>query len=394
MKQINERFALVNGRVVTPTQVAEGKAILVEGAKIAGIFNTREVAEGVEKIDVNGRLISPGLIDIHTHGALGHTFNEPTEEAFQIITKENARRGVTSLLATSSTAPIENLVDCLRFSRRWMEEERDGAQVLGVHLEGPYFNLAQAGAQDPANVRNPDDGTVDQLLEHHDIIRVVSYAPELPGALKLTDRLVVHGIVAAAGHSSAKEEEIAAAIERGLSHIIHIWSAQSTTVREGPWRKPGMLEVSLVYDELTVEMISDNKHLPPTLMKLAYKCIGPDRLCAISDATSGAGLPDGSSFRMGEMEYEVNDGVGMMFDRSCFAGSTTLINKMLPILIEVVGVPLPEAVRMASLTPASVLNIDDYKGSLEVGKDADIVVFNDDFTAWRTMIAGRWAYIA
>jgi N-acetylglucosamine-6-phosphate deacetylase len=141
-------------------------------------------------------------------------------------------------------------------------------------------------------------------------------------------------------------------------------------------------------------MICDNKHLPPMLMKLAYKCIGPDRLCVISDATSGAGLPEGSRFRMGEMEYEVHDGVGMMLDRSCFAGSTTLINKMLPILIEIVGVPLPEAVRMASLTPARVINIDDYKGSLEVGKDADIVVFNDDFTAWRTMIAGRWAYIA
>jgi N-acetylglucosamine-6-phosphate deacetylase len=394
MKQIEERFALVNGRVVTPTQVVEGKAILVEGTKIAGIVNTRELEEGVEKIDVNGRLISPGLIDIHTHGALGHTFNESTEEAFQIITKENARRGVTSLLATSSTAPIENLVDCLRFSRQWMEEEREGAQVLGVHLEGPYFNLAQAGAQDPANVRNPDDGTVDQLLEHHDIIRMVSYAPELSGALELTDRLVGHGIVAAAGHSSAKEEEIAAAIERGLSHIIHIWSAQSTTVREGPWRKPGMLEVSLAYDELTVEMISDNKHLPPTLMKLAYKCIGPDRLCAISDATSGAGLPDGSSFRMGEMEYEVNDGVGMMFDRSCFAGSTTLLNQMIPILNEHVGIPLVEAVRMASLNPARVIGLNDYKGSLEAGKDADIAVFNDDFTAWRTMIAGRWAYIA
>ena len=293
MKQKNQKYALVNGRVITPTHMEEEKAVLVEGAKIATIVSTRELEEGVERIDVNGRLISPGLIDIHTHGALGHTFNEPTKEAFQVITMENAARGITSLLATTSTASIDNLVDCLRFSRQWMAEEREGAQVLGVHLEGPYFNLAQIGAQDPANVRNPDDGTVNQLLEHHDIIRMVSYAPELPGALELTDRLVDLGIVAAAGHSSAKEDEIAAAIDRGLSHIIHIWSAQSTTVREGPWRKPGMLEVSLAYDDLTVEMISDNKHLPPTLMKLAYKCIGPNRLCAISDATSGAGLPRG-----------------------------------------------------------------------------------------------------
>ena len=225
---------------------------------------------------------------------------------------------------------------------------------------------------------------------HHDVMRMISFAPELPGALDLTSRLVELGIVAAAGHSSAKEEEAAAAIARGLSHVIHIWSAQSTTVREGPWRKPGLLEVSLTYDNLTVEMISDNKHLPPTLMKLAYKCIGADRLCAISDATSGAGLPQGSRFRMGEMEYEVHEGVGMMFDRSCFAGSTTLLNEMLPVLTDVVGIPLPEAVRMASLTPARVIGVDARKGSLEVGKDADIAIFNEDYSAWATIINGRW----
>jgi N-acetylglucosamine-6-phosphate deacetylase len=164
----------------------------------------------------------------------------------------------------------------------------------------------------------------------------------------------------------------------------------STTVREGPWRKPGLLETALVHDGLTVEMIADNKHLPPTLMKLAYHSIGPERLCVISDATSGAGLPEGSRFRMGEMEYEVADGVGMMFDRSAFAGSSTLLNQMIPILTREVGIPLPEAIRMVSLNPARVLNLDGRKGSLEAGKDADIAIFNDDFSAWRTMIAGRW----
>jgi N-acetylglucosamine-6-phosphate deacetylase len=392
--QAGKPFALVNGRLALPDQIVEGKSLIIEDATIAAIVSTGEVAAEIEQVDVNNRLIAPGLIDIHTHGAIGHTFNEANAEAFGTVTQENARRGVTSLLATPSTAPIPDLVACLEFSRQWMNENQAGAQVLGVHLEGPYFSLSQAGAQDPASIRIPNDGTVDRLLEHHDVIRMVSYAPELPGALELTDRLVALGIVPAAGHSSAKEDEVTAAIERGLRHIIHIWSAQSTTVREGPWRKPGLLEVSLTYDDLTVEMICDNKHLPPTLMKLAYKCIGPDRLCAISDATSGAGLPDGSRFYMGEMEYEVYDGVGMMFDRSCFAGSTTLLNETIPILIEYVGTPLPEAVRMASLTPARVIGVDGQKGSIEPGKDADLAIFNDDYTAWRTMIAGRWAYIA
>ena len=384
-------FALLNGRIILPDHVVEGKAVVVEDGMIAGIADVGELGNEMERVDVAGRIITPGLIDIHTHGALGHTFNEPTAEAFGVITTENARRGVTSLLATTATAPIPDLVSSLEFIRQWMSEARDGAQVLGAHVEGPYFSLPKAGAQDPANIRNPDDGTVDQLLAYHDIIRQFTYAPELPGALELTERLVKLGIVAAAGHSSAKEAEVAAAINAGLHHIIHIWSAQSTTVYEGAWRKPGLLEVSLVYDNLTVEMITDNKHLPPTLMKLAYKCIGPDRLCIISDATSGAGLPDGSRFRMGELEYVVEDRVGMMLDGSSFAGSATLLNEMIPVLTEYVGVPLPEAVRMASLTPARVIGVADRKGSLAAGKDADIAIFNDDFTAWRVLINGRWA---
>ena len=127
-------------------------------------------------------------------------------------------------------------------------------------------------------------------------------------------------------------------------------------------------------------------------MKLAHKCKGPNRLCVVSDATSGAGLPEGARFRMGEMEYEVHDGVGMVFDRTVFAGSTTLLNEMIPILTEDVDIPLVEAVRMGSLTPARVIGVDGRKGSLEAGKDADIAIFDEDFTAWRTMIGGRWAY--
>jgi len=282
------------------------------------------------------------------------------------------------------------LVACLNFGQTWMSEAQPGAQVLGMHVEGPYFSLAQAGAQDPANIRNPDDGSVDQLLEFHDVIRIFTYAPELPGAVALTQRLVDLGIVAAAGHSSAKEAEFLPVMEAGLRHVIHIWSAQSTTVREGPWRKPGLLEVSLTYDNLTVEMIADNKHLPPTLMKLAYKCIGPDRLCLISDATSGAGLPEGARFRMGELEYEVHDGVGMLFDRTAFAGSTTLVNDMVSIVASELGIPLAEAVRMASLTPARVIGVADRKGSIAPGKDADLAIFDSGFNAWAVMIRGQW----
>jgi N-acetylglucosamine-6-phosphate deacetylase len=395
IRQPAGRFALTNGRIVLPQKLVTGQALVVSDGKIAGLAELDELGADVEQIDVGGRYITPGLIDLHIHGALGHTFNEPTPEAFAAITQENARRGVTALLATTATAPIADLVQCLEFSRQWLGlPQQTGAQVLGVHVEGPYFCMAQKGAQDPAHILTPAGGTPARLLEHHEVIKIMTYAPELPGALELTRRLVELGIVAAAGHSSAKDEEVLAAMALGLSHIIHIWSGQSTTIREGPWRKPGLLEASLTFDGLTVEMIADNKHLPPTLMKLAYKCIGPDRLCVISDATSGAGLPEGTHFRMGGMVYDVHDGVGMMLDRSAFAGSTTLLNQMLPILIDVVGLPLIEAIRMASLTPARVIGVSNRKGSLEAGKDADLAIFEADFTAWRTMIGGQWVYAA
>ena len=394
IEQPKGRFVLTNGRVILPHRIVTDKAVVVEGKKIVGIVEADSLGAEAEEIDVGGRYITPGLIDIHTHGALNHTFNEPEAEAFATITVENVRRGVTSLLATMAAVPIPDLVKCLEFSRRWIHEPHEGSQVLGVHLEGPYFSMAQKGAQDPENIRPPDDGTPDVLLKHHDVIKIMTYAPELPGALELTARLTKLGIVPAAGHSSAKDKDVLAAMRVGLRHIVHIWSGQSSTVREGPWRKPGLLEASLVFEGLTVEMISDNKHLPPILMKLAYKCIGADRLCIISDATNGAGMPEGARFRMGGMEYEVHDGVGMMLDRTAFAGSTTLVNQMVPILIDAVGIPLVEAVRMATLTPARVIGFDDCKGSLEAGKDADLAVFENDFTAWRTMIGGRWVYAA
>ena len=381
-------IALINGRVVLPDEVVLNLALLIQDGAILAMPEVDALPADVARLDVGGRLITPGLMDIHIHGALGHSFNEPTEAAFAAITRENARQGITSLLATTATASIEDLAACLAFCRQWMAAPRAGAQVLGMHVEGPYFSLAQAGAQDPAYIRTPDDGTPEQLLAYADVIRVMTFAPELPGAAGLTQRLLQLGIVPAAGHSSATEEELQPTMAAGLRHFIHIWSGQSTTVRKGPWRKPGLLEVTLTYDHVTAEMIADNRHLPPTLMKLAAKCLGPDRLCVISDATSGAGLPEGARFRMGGLEYDVHDGVGMLLDRTAFAGSTTLLNQMVRILIREVGVPLVEAVRMATLTPARIIGVDGRKGSLTPGKDADLVVFEDDFTPWRVMIGG------
>jgi N-acetylglucosamine-6-phosphate deacetylase len=390
--QQSGRAALINGRIVLPDAIIDDRALVIEGGKIVALAERAAIGSDVTLIDTGGRWITPGLVDIHTHGALGHTFNEPTAEAFETICAENARHGVTSLCAALAPASLSDLIQCFEFIRTWQHNNKTGARVLGAYLESPYTNPAQKGALDPRYLRLPNDGSVANLLDYHDVLRVFMLAPELPGALELVDQINRLGMVPAAGHSSAYDTHVRAAVQQGLRHVTHIWSAMSSVVREGPWRKPGLLEAALVFDTLTVEMIADNKHLPPTLMKLAYKCIGPDRLCAISDATSGAGLPEGTRFVMGGMEYEVGDGVGMMFDRSAFAGSTTLLNQMIPILIDEVGIPLVEAVRMTTLTPARIVGVDDRKGSLEAGKDADIVIFDHDFTPWRIFIAHEQDY--
>ncbi|HRV96134.1 MAG TPA: amidohydrolase family protein, partial [Anaerolineae bacterium] len=213
----NQRLALTNGHIILPDRIVEGQALLIEAGRVVDLIEPDALGAEVETFDVGGQYIAPGLIDIHIHGAMGHIFNESTAEAFTAITQEVARHGITSLLATTMTAPIDNLVECLAFSREWLAQPRGGAQVLGVHVEGPYFSLAQSGAQDPANIRNPDDGTVEALLAYHDVIKIFTYAPELPGALDLTRRLKALGILAAAGHSSAKDSDVRAAMDAGLS---------------------------------------------------------------------------------------------------------------------------------------------------------------------------------
>lgn len=393
LERTTHPFAIVNGRVILPDRIADGMAVLIADGKIAALAEPGRLPDDLPRVDAGGRWIAPGLIDLHTHGALNHTFNEPDETAFTAILQENLRRGVTGLLATIGAASLDELERIFDFVRAWMAPPagapHPGTPLLGAHLESPYISPAQCGALDPASLRLPDDGSAERLLAYADVLRIMVIAPELPGAPELAGKLAAHGVIPAAGHSMAKESDVQAAMLNGLRHVTHLFSAMSTTVREGPWRKPGLLETALVYDGLSVEMIADNRHLPPTLMKLAYRCIGPERLCVVSDALSGAGLPEGARFRMGAMEYEVIDGVGMMFDRSAFAGSATLLNQMIPILTGVVDVPLPEALRLTSLNPARVLGIDDRKGSIEPGKDADIAVFNADFSAETVFIAGE-----
>ncbi len=386
------KFAVTGGTLVLPDRLAPATALVIEGAKIAAVVPEQELGADVPRVDAAGALVLPGLVDIHTHGAGGRLFNEADDDAWQTVLDVQLAHGVTTVLPTTMTASLEELTAALAQGRRWLSRSRPGAQVHGMHVEGPYFAREQAGAQDPAHIRNPDDGTVGRFLEYADVIRLFTYAPELPGAIELTDRLVERGIVAAAGHSSARDTHLRAAMDRGLTHIIHLFSAQSTTVREGPWRRPGLLEASLAFDGLTVEVIADHRHLPTTLLQLAYKAIGPERLCLVSDATHGAGLPEGTRLKLGGLDIRVQDGVAMLEDLSAFAGSTTLLDRMLQVMHFEVGLPLVEVVRMATLNPARAVRLDAHKGSLEVGKDADLAFFSQDLSPLAAYQAGRVAW--
>ncbi len=380
-------YVLTGAPVILPHEIVHGTEVLVEADSIRAVGAGIDMPSGVPRIRAPGSWIAPGFVDIHTHGALGASFLEATDDAFEVILREQARHGVTTLLPTTSTAPFDAILDTLRTTQRWMQHDHALPEIPGAHVEGPYFASTQVGAQDPSNLRTPDDGSVERLMEHANAIRIVSYAPELPGSIELTKTLVQQGIVAAAGHSEARDRDLQACTTWGLSHAIHLWSAQSTTWREGPHRQPGLLEASLASPHLTGEVIGDGKHLPPTLLRLAHAALGPDRLCVVSDATSGAGLNEGDTFTMGEMSYVVSEGVGMMLDRSSFAGSTTLLGGMIAILAST-GIPLVDVVRMASTTPARVIGLDRSLGSIRPGLQADFAILDDHLRPVQTIKRG------
>jgi N-acetylglucosamine-6-phosphate deacetylase len=387
---MSARRAILGGRLIVGERIVDGHALLLRDGVIEAILPDADLPHDAARADVAGAFVTPGLIDVHTHGALGRSYLDGDDEAFDVNLREQARHGVTGVLATTSTASLEAIVAALARTRARMAAALPPGQarLLGAHVEGPYFAAAQAGAQDPQHLRTPDDGSAAALLAYDDVIRIVSFAPELPGAADLTRELVARGIVAAAGHAQATDADLASCRAWGMSHAIHLWSGQSTTVRVGAYRVPGLLEASLASDDLTGEVIADGHHLPPTLLRLAVRAFTPERLLMVSDTTSGAGLPAGSPFTMGGMRYRVGDGVGMMEDGSAFAGSTTFLDGMLRVMVERVGVSLPHAILMASRNPARLLGLA-RKGRLVPGCDADLALFTPDLTPISTLIAGR-----
>ncbi|WP_128544578.1 N-acetylglucosamine-6-phosphate deacetylase [Larkinella soli] len=386
------RTKIVNGRIITPFRVIPNGTLILEEGKIIGIEAGNPELPGVPEIDAGGCWVAPGFIDIHVHGGGGHDFMDGTETAFLAVAELHARYGTTAMIPTTLTAGKDDLLQTLDAYERAHRQNTKGAQFLGIHLEGPYFALSQRGAQDPRYIRPPDPDEYREILAYSSSIARWSAAPELKGAMEFGRYLRSNGVLAAVAHTDAIYEDVLEAFDNGYSLATHLYSAMSGVTRRNAFRYAGVIEAAYLIDGMDVEIIADGVHLPAPLLKLVYKIKGPDRTALITDAMRAAGMPPGESI-LGSLRdglrVIVEDEVAKLPDRSSFAGSVATADRLVRNMIRMADVPLPDAVRMMSTTPARIMGVADRKGSLAVGKDADLVIFDDGVRVRNTLIGGR-----
>lgn len=391
---MDTKLKIFNGKIITPFRIIHG-AVVIAGNKIAEVKEGDIDVPGAVAIDAHGQYISPGFIDIHVHGGGGHDFMDGSVEAFLKIAETHAKYGTTSMLPTTLTAEKEELFKTLDLYRAANELNVSGAQFLGIHLEGPYFAMNQRGAQDPRYIRNPDPAEYREILLRSPDIRRWSAAPELPGAIEFAHYVHSKGILVALAHTDAIYEEALIGFENGFTLATHFYSLMNGVTRKNAFRYAGTVECAYQLDEMDVEIIADGIHLPPSLLKLIYKLKGTDRIALITDSMRAAGMPPGESI-LGSLhdglKVIVEDGVAKLPDRTSFAGSVATTDRLVRNMVNMAGVPLTDAVRMITTTPARILGIESHKGSLIMGKDADIVLFDENIQIQMTIVQGKIIY--
>src|SRR5690554_2945505 len=394
---MRQRTIIQNGKVISPDKIEENLSIVCEQGKITTIITPEQVTPSADDrvIDAKGNYVSAGFIDIHTHGGGGHDFMDGTVEAFLGAAETHAKHGTTALLPTTLTSTTEELIKMFATYKEAVKQNKKGAKFIGLHLEGPYFAYNQRGAQDPKYLRNPEPEEYNRILEASDDIVRWSLAPELPGALEFGKVLREKSILTAVAHSDAIYEEVLDAFDAGFTLATHLYSGMSTITRRNAYRYAGVVEASYLIDDMDVEIIADGVHLPKSLLQFVYKFKGPDKTALCTDSMRGAGMPDGESI-LGSLEKGqkviIEDGVAKLPDRTAFAGSVATTDRLVRTMVQLAQVPLVEAVKMITLTPARIMKIDDDKGSIAIGKDADFVIFDDNINVSHTILEGNVIY--
>src|SRR6266513_1725486 len=377
---------LTNARLIFRDGIREGLELVVEKGRISAI-RERSRARANEVLDLHGNYLAAGFIDLHVHGALGRDSMEASAEAFQAICDYHASGGTTSLLLTTATAPLDRITDVLNVVRDCIprlapRSSPSVSQIAGVHVEGPFISKAKCGAQQAEFIQNPSRPSVQQLLHHANVIKRITIAPELQGALEAIENFYTQGISVSGGHSDAWDEEAAEGFARGMRSVTHTFNCMSSARRRGIYRVGGLLEFALSEPQIGCELIADGRHVSATLMKMLYRGKGARGICLVTDATAGAGLLDGSQFSLFGRDCVVENGACLLADRSGLAGSAAQMIDLVRTLIHAAEVPLHEAVTMATENPARAIGVE-TKGRLAVGADADFVVLSPELDVLR-----------
>ena len=379
-----ETLVIKGGTVLTPFVKIDRGIVRIHNGKIAKVGRRISTSSASDVIDASGMIVAPGFVDTHVHGGRGFDIMDGTIEAVGQIAQYHALFGTTSMLATTTTDSLDRITKAVRATRRFIETGTGGANVIGIHLEGPYINSEEGGAQNVEHVRSPSISELRRILEESgDLVRIVTLAPEAKGALGIIAALRDRSIVASAGHSNATYAEMVSAIEAGITHVTHIFNG----MRKFHHREPGIIGAALTRQELTVSVIADGIHVHPSAVRLLFGAKGADDIVLISDAIRAAGMSDGS-YDLGGLAVTVTNGVCRLASGT-LAGSTLTLNTALRNVVNFLGVPLSDALKMTSANPARVIGFGHSKGALEEGKDADIVILDEDLNVRNTIVRGR-----
>lgn len=377
--------AIINGKIILKDRIVEGRALLISDV-IEGVVDCESIPSGAEVIDAKGGYVAPGLIDLHIHGYLGKDVCDGEEESIRTIAKGLLANGVTGFLPTTMTVDMKVIKKALEICRALKEESRDwdGSAIFGAHAEGPFISEKKKGAQDPKHILKPDAKFV---KEYADIIRIITLAPEEDAdfaAIKEIRRDT--GVVMSMGHTSADYETAMKSTEAGIRHATHLFNAMSPLAH----RAPGVVTAAFNSD-VSTELIVDTFHVSPALYDIIYKLKGR-KLCFITDCLPAGGLPEGE-YTLGGNKI-IYRGIVCRLEDGTVAGSVLHLNRGVWNVYTNSTVPLWECVNCASLNPATVIGLQDKKGSLEVGKDADVIITDEKFEVTKTFIGGKLKYEA